>query len=467
MKRPWSLAARLAATYALCAFTLLALTNLVLFRALEANFDREDDEFLTLQITELRALLQRDALQHPGATPEPAPELSSGLAGREAIAPLQGAHFRRVILRNRIMVETPGMSVLPPAAFRGGQSELWAQNRLFRLKSAALDGREIQVALDKSKDFALLRRYAGQMLWVLAGGLVVSAGVGYGVARRGLAPLDAIGARMRAVEAERLHVRLGAQPWPRELTGLAASFDAMLDRLETAFEKLRRFSADLAHELRTPLSVLRGEAEVALSRPRSNEELRAVLESGLEELARLSQMSEALLFLARAENGAAPPHKAPLDARRELVAVAAYFEAEADERGVALQVKGESFGLEADAVLLRRALANLVSNALRHTPRGGQIVIRAGAPDGEAVFTVQDSGTGIAPQHLPRVFDRFYRADSARARGENDLRTLSGAGLGLSIVASIAALHGGRVELEGHSGENPERGTLARLILPR
>lgn len=461
-KRPWSLAARLAATYTLCAFALLALANLVLFRALEANFDREDDELLSLQIAELR-----DLLRHPNA------------ARDEAIALPQGARFQRVISRDRIQVETPGMSdFLPPAAFGKGH-ELWTRGRLFRLKSEVFDGREIQVALDKSKDFALLRRYARQMLWVLGAGLVVSAGLGYAVARRGLAPLQAIGAQMRAVEAERLHVRLGEQPWPRELVGLAASFDAMLDRLETAFEKLRGFSADLAHELRTPLSVLRGEAEVALSRPRSNEELRAVLESGLEELARLSQMSEALLFLARAENGAASPALALLDARRELETIAAYFEPEADERGVILRLEAASFSFEADAVLLRRALANLVSNALRYTPRGGEIVLSASAqnanaqhgnpPANEAVFTVRDSGTGIAPQHLTRVFDRFYRADTVRTRAENrsegDAETLPGAGLGLSIVASIAALHGGRVEIE--SPAHGERGTVVRLILPR
>lgn len=440
-KRPWSLAARLAAIYALCAFGLLALTNLVLFRALEAGFDRDDDEILSLQIAEVRA-----SLQHRSA------------ARDEAVAPLQGAHLRRVILRNRIQVETPGMSdFLPSAAFERGQTELWARGRLFRLKSAVSGAGEIQVALDKSKDFALLSRYTRQMLWVLGAGLIVSAGVGYAVARRGLAPLQAIGAQMRAVEAEKLHVRLGAQSWPRELMGLAASFDSMLDRLETAFEKLRCFSADLAHELRTPLSVLRGEAEVALSRPRSSEELRAVLESSLEELARLSQMSEALLFLARAENGASPPHKAPLDARRELEAVAAYFEADADERGLTLRLEGEAFSLQADAVLLRRALANLLSNALRHTPRGGRVMLSARAQGDEAVFTVSDTGEGIAPEHLSRVFDRFYRADAAR------LHAGTGAGLGLSIVASIAALHGGRVEIENQG----EGGARARLVLPR
>lgn len=447
LRRPWSLAARLAATYALCAFGLLALTNLVLFRALEASFDREDDEFLAMQVAGVR-----DLLRHPDA----AQGLTPGAS--DALAPARSVPFRRVILKNRIQVETPGMSAfLPPAAFQRGPSEVWAKGRLFRLQSISFDGREIQVALDKSQDFALLNGYAHQMLWVLLAGLIVSAGVGYGVARRGLAPLQSIGARMRAVEAQHLHLRLGGQPWPRELAGLAASFDAMLDRLETAFEKLRRFSADLAHELRTPLSVLRGEAEVALSRPRSPDELRAVLESSLEELARLSQMSETLLFLARAENGAAPPHKAPLDARQELEAVAAYFEADADERGLTLRLEGEAFSLQADAVLLRRALANLLSNALRHTPRGGRVTISACAQGDEAVFMVSDTGEGIAPEHLSRVFDRFYRADAAR------LHAGTGAGLGLSIVASIAALHGGHVEIENQS----EGGTRARLLLPR
>ena len=434
MKRPLSLAARLAVTYAVCAFALLAVANLVLFRALESNFDREDDEFLAAQMVELKRWRQ-----HPN------------LAARPAV------RWGRIIAPGgALLFESEKMgALLPPSVFGSGQSELWRQNRLFRLRSERANGVEIQLALDKSGDFELLSRYARQMLGVMLGGLLLSAALGYFVARRGLAPLGVMAAQIRAVEAQKLHHRIGAHPWPSELLGLAGSFDAMLDRLAAAFERLQRFSADLAHELRTPLANLRGEAEVALSRPRSPEELRAVLESSLEELARLSQMTEALLFLARAENGAAVLDKKPLNARRELEAVAAYFEAEAAERGITLRVDGESFTLTADATWLRRALVNLLSNALRHTPPGGEIVLSAQMQEREAIFTVRDNGEGIAPQHLPKVFDRFYRADAAR------LHNGTGAGLGLSIVRSVVELHGGRAEIHS-SGP----GTTARLVFP-
>lgn len=434
-RRPLSLAARLAATYAGCAFALLATANFVLFRALEANFDREDDEFLSSQMAQLNRWSQHPQNAAPPVVP-----------------------WGRVLSpAGRVQWESAGMGdLLPPSAFGSGALEIWRQNRLFRLRSETVNGRQIQIALDKSKDWALLQRYARQMLGVMLGGLLLSAGLGYFVARRGLAPVGVMAAQIHAVEAQKLHHRIGAHPWPPELAGLAASFDAMLDRLEYAFERLQRFSADLAHELRTPLANLRGEAEVALSRPRSEAELRAVLESSLEELARLSHMTEALLFLARAENGPAPLQKTALDARGQLETVAAYFEAQADEAGVTLCCQGETFSFAADAAWLRRALVNLVSNALRHTPRGGEVVLSAHKRKSEAVFTVRDTGEGIAPEHLGKVFDRFYRADAAR------LHAGTGAGLGLSIVRSIAELHGGRAELESEAGQ----GTSAHLVLP-
>lgn len=235
---------------------------------------------------------------------------------------------------------------------------------------------------------------------------------------------------------------------------MASAFDGMLLRLADAFARLTQFSADLAHELRTPINNLMGETEVALSRPRSAAEYRQILESNLEEYSRLSRTVESLLFVARAENTQIPLSKARLDGRTELEAVCSYHEALAEEKGIRLVCLGQGH-LYADALLCKRALSNLLSNALRHTPAGGEIRLSLHeAVDGAAEIAVQDSGCGIAAEHIPKLFDRFYRVDPARSE--------EGTGLGLAIVKSIMDLHGGSVAV----GSQPGGGTTVRLRFP-
>jgi two-component system heavy metal sensor histidine kinase CusS len=321
------------------------------------------------------------------------------------------------------------------------------------------DGREtrtLQAALDISLDTALLADYRRKLLAVLALGIAFAGVAGVWVASRGLRPMAEITKTARHISATQLHERITASQWPSELAELAAAFNAMLNRLEDSFTRLSQFSADLAHELRTPINNLRGEAEVALARARTPQEYQEILASSLEEYERLARMMDGLLFLARADNPDAAVERGRFDARKEIEAVREFYEALAAEQRVAVDCEGQAT-LAGDPVLFRRAVGNLLANALRHTPANGTVTLTARAlDDGSAAITVRDTGSGIAPEHLPRIFDRFYRADPARSD------VARGTGLGLAIVQSIMRLHGGAASVQSMPG----RGTVVTLKFP-
>ncbi|MBI1929789.1 heavy metal sensor histidine kinase [Candidatus Poribacteria bacterium] len=288
-------------------------------------------------------------------------------------------------------------------------------------------------------------------------GISFAAGTGIVVARKGMHPLGEIAKAAQQITVTQFHKRLEPTRWPKELVALATAFDEMLNRLEDSFTRLSQFSADLAHELRTPINNLMGEAEVALSRPRTPEEYRQILESNLEEYAKLSRMIDSLLFLARAESTENPIKKLRLSALKEIEAVCEFHDAVAEERGVVVTCQGEAF-VHADATLFRRAISNLLSNALQYTPRGGKITISVKQSAEEwGEVSVSDTGSGIEPEHLPKIFDRFYRADRSRAQHPE------GTGLGLAIVKSIMELHGGTVTIQSE----PTQGTTVTLKFPR
>jgi two-component system heavy metal sensor histidine kinase CusS len=230
----------------------------------------------------------------------------------------------------------------------------------------------------------------------------------------------------------------------------------MLDRLQDSFTRLSGFSADLAHELRTPINNLRGEAGVALSQARSPEEYRRTLESSLEEYARLTRLIDNMLFLARADGPTTVIERVPCDTHIAIEAVREFYEALAEDRGIKVRCEGRGM-VNADPVLFRQAVSNLLSNALNHTSRGGQVVMRILQREDRGLeISVSDTGCGIAAEHLPRIFDRLYRVDPARSQNPN------GAGLGLAIVKSIMGLHGGTVEAQSEQG----RGSIFKLLFP-
>ncbi|HVR83086.1 MAG TPA: heavy metal sensor histidine kinase, partial [Planctomycetota bacterium] len=311
--------------------------------------------------------------------------------------------------------------------------------------------------LDRREEEKLLSQFRRRILPLLGVSVVLCALAGYQIAQRGLRPIKRISDAASRIRSTTLHERLPGGAFPAELGSLARTFNDMLDRLQESFDRLSRFSADIAHELRTPLNTLRGEVEVALGKARSPEEYRETLGSFLEEAARLTRLIESLLFLARAEDPKMEIRRERLDLAGELRSLADFYEAAASERGVTLSASSsEGLHVLADRSLFQRAAGNLIDNALTHTPKDGKILLRAERDDGHIRIDVTDTGTGIAAEHLPRVFDRLYRADRSRSA------TTGGAGLGLAIVKSIAELHGGKAEIASEIG----KGTCVSLILP-
>jgi two-component system heavy metal sensor histidine kinase CusS len=249
------------------------------------------------------------------------------------------------------------------------------------------------------------------------------------------------------VSSAHLNERLATVGWPSEIQPLAVAFDNMLARLEDSFTRLSQFSADLAHELRTPIANLLGEAQVGLSRARQPEEYREIIESSVAECERLAGIINNLLFLARAEAARQEIQRSVFDGRAAIEKIAAYHQPIAEDRHIAIRCLGEG-QLFADPVLFNRAVNNLVENALRFATDGSEITIAINADPSTTQVSVRDTGLGIPPEHLARIFDRFYRVDPSRSP--------AGSGLGLALVKSILDLHGGSAEIQSDVGGGTE-----------
>ena len=449
---PRSIATQLVLLFTAAAALLLGCALGVLYWIVVQHAAEEDDHALVDKVFALRA-----HIREAGAAAGLRDELQAMHADERS------AYSVRVLnAAAETVAQTPGMDDLLPVGSFPQTGEMEAQRvngRPFMLSVAqetAADGQTytVQVAQDRSRDAEFTRRFRMLLAGVLLAGVLAAAAIAVTVTRRGLRPLAAITSSLQRIGPTHLDERVAPVGWPRELQPLALAFDEMLDRLEDSFTRLSRFSADLAHELRTPIANIRGETEVALTRPRSPEEYRKVLESSLGECERLSAIIDSLLFLARAEAADRSIQPARFDGRAELEKIAEFYRPVAEERSITLHCDGDA-QIDADPMLFRRAVSNLVENALRYTPEGGRISIRLLARDGSVEVAVQDNGSGIAFEHLPRVFDRFYRPDPARSR--------HGSGLGLALVKSIADLHGGTAAI----ASEVNRGTTVTLTFPK
>jgi len=298
-------------------------------------------------------------------------------------------------------------------------------------------------------------------LWIsIAVGALLTGILGWVAARRGLTPVREMAAVARRISASRLHDRLTAESLPAELTDLAAAFNGMLARLEESFRRLSDFSSDLAHEFKTPLSNVMTQTEVALSRSRTAEEYREVLYSSLEECDRLARTVSDMLFLAKADHGQIVPSSEPIELADEVRELFEFYDAFVEDRRLTLACSGTA-RIDGDRLMIRRALSNLLSNAIAHTAPGGRIAVSL-AEDGagHATVRVENPGETIPAEHLPRLFDRFYRVDPARPRSSG------GAGLGLAITKSIVTAHGGMIAVSSAGGLTRFDVTLPALARP-
>jgi two-component system heavy metal sensor histidine kinase CusS len=486
LPRSWSIGKRLIFLYTILICIILIVSGLLLDWVLRSDLKQEDERFLATQVQSFRILLR----EYPD-------DVKTWKAEIERDTRASASTFAKYYVRitdedGKTIIETPGMphntgqslsqkSGVTPfvdiayAAFTAPNGRPF----LFALATAkeyrkGEKGSIIQIALEMSHETAIISDYRQKVTLVVIGGVIFSLLLGFLITKEGLNPLRELMHDVRDITPDKLQVRVGFREWPEEIVALANAFDRMLERLEASFTSISQFSADLAHELRTPINNLRGEAEVAISKARTVEEYRQVLMSSLEEYERLSRMIENILFLARSDSKKQKIKVSPLNILQEITEVLEYYDAVREEKGISVTLSVNST-LNADKTLFRRALANVLSNAFRYTLADGNISVQSriisdfkdrasgsgetkkeGLHQSAIEITVADTGIGIGTEDLPKIFDRFYRARKARSVYSQ------GTGLGFSIVKSIMELHNGSVKVTS----GPSSGTTVTLVFP-
>jgi two-component system heavy metal sensor histidine kinase CusS len=453
---PRSIATQLVLLFTLCAALLLS-CSLGLFYWIVVQHATEED---TAALVDKVFAIQAD-LKQPDGLNAISRELNA-IPGKPIV------YWVRIMgPEQKLVAETPGMENLlptklfaapqPPGLFRLSPLNYETGAYLFALIAVkdVVDGQSyvVQIAQDRSEDDRFRRQFRTLFGLVLGVGVIAATVIAVSVTRRGLRPVAEMRRSLERVQPARLNERIEPRHWPRELQPMAVSFDAMLARLEDSFTRLSQFSADLAHELRTPIGNMLGEAQVALTRQRSPNEYRAVIESAATECERLSGIIDNLLFLARAESAEQQISRSSFNARAAVEKIISFYQTLAEDRHTEISCTGDA-EIFADPILFNRAIGNLIDNSLRFTPHNGRIQIAICDGEKRVEISVSDNGSGIAAEHVPRVFDRFYRTDPSRSS--------AGTGLGLSLVKSIADLHGGSVSIESQ----PNRGTTVTLTFP-
>jgi two-component system, OmpR family, heavy metal sensor histidine kinase CusS len=379
-------------------------------------------------------------------------------------------YFVRVINdEDQVMIETPGIDAVvkdhKDASMKLlGKKRYWyysvhASNYLLIKAPINLGNGKlgsIQIVLDLSHQHDVISDRKILIISILA--LTICALIlGFYISHKGTQSLYEITETAKEITISSLHRRIDPKHWPKELRELGTAFNQMLDRIQASYLRLNQFSADLAHELRTPIGNLIGETEVSLSYSHNVDEYRNVLESNLEELHRISQLIENILFLARAENPERVIQKKLLNIQEEIAIVCEFYQAMADEKNIKITYEGTG-SLYANSVMIRRMISNIISNSLNYTLPDGLIHFKMTTTnDGVLQIIASDNGIGILVEHLPKIFDRFYRVDSARSQFSG------GTGLGLAIVKSIVELHQGTVSITSA----PEKGTTIFLVFPK
>lgn len=440
--RRLSLSGRLALLFAACTAAVSLLAGVLFNQASESHFIELDQQRLDGQLTTLRSALRditapKDLTRHQARLQE---ELS---------------HQQDLALRISGSDGQPWFDSAPtlPAASPGtsGLRSLSQAGTAYRVYTAPLTpgqshSPQLTLILDITHHQHFLQRMQ-RLIWLTMGlSALATALLGAWAARSGLHPLRRMSAVAASVCATSLTQRLPAQQMPAELAELANSFNAMLGRLEESFQRLSAFSADIAHELRTPLSNLLTHTQVTLTRPRPLEDYREALHSNLEELQWMAQLVNDMLYLAKADHGLLTPRREALELAQEADMLLEFYRPLAEDARVSLSRKGHA-GFAGDRSMLRRALSNLLDNALRFTPAGGSIKVQISERPQALSLSIENTGAGIAEHVLPRLFDRFYRADLARREGSNEH-----AGLGLAITQSIIRAHGGQIHCESGTG---------------
>lgn len=445
-----SLTARLSAFYALVSATVLVGLAILVAFATSQHFVELDRGYLQDKIGLVQKIVRES----------PSPDLLSG-----RLDELLGSHHGLYIdLRqgDRVVYGTKGMVFPSGLAPEGATPTDWTlSDQTLRGLSARIDHPPISlngpgasaaplqllIALDIGHHLHFMQALSQTLALYSLVGIVVSSVLGWWAARRGLAPLRIMKERAMTVNAQKLDQRMPIEAVSVEFADLAESLNTMLGRLQADFARLQEFSSDLAHELRTPINNLLTQTQVSLVQKRDAEAYRDILASNAEEFQRLARMVSDMLFLAKTENGIELPNPEAISLDQEALDLFDFYDAVADEKRIRLKVIGEA-QVMGDRLMVRRAIGNLLSNALRHSPSDAEVTVAIEERPGEASLCITNSGMTIAPEVLPRLFDRFYRVDKSRSHPESD-----GTGLGLSITQAIMTAHGGSVSVTSTQGQ--------------
>jgi two-component system heavy metal sensor histidine kinase CusS len=442
-RRQPSLTLRSTLAFSVVAMLAVASAGMYLYETMKASVMTRSDHAVLARLDHFRKLLQYDLTLD---TLRSSPQLFENMLDSEDdIFIIAEPGKPPVIMVNPLHAPLPEMPVVEanaPLSSDDLRSGMVGSNVPMRAATVqAISGGKIvhlTAAHLAVKEMATLANFRNRILFAIALAFVLTALLGYLLLRRGLRPLRKMADHAAAITPARLDSRMDSRDTPVELQQLSDAYNAMLDRLADGYQRLTQFSADLAHEIRTPVGSLMGHCQVALRQPRSADEYQALLASNLEELERISRMVESILFLARADDAQAALNRQPLDLEDELQRVTGYFEGLAEERQMTLQISGNG-QLSADPLLLRRALSNLVANAIRYADEGSEIDIRVVDGASHRRIEVENQGPVLSESALGKLFDRFYRGDASRHQSSDSN------GLGLAIVAAIMQLHRGDV----------------------
>ena len=445
MRRPPSLTLRLTVLFGIVAIVVFSGFGWLIENSIKHHFAEEDAK-------ELDTMAQAVQQAITSSTSGDAPSLLSQRFD-DILVGHHGSSLYIVDPNGKVLYSSPGPDLSALATShedRGFQEWTDGTHQFHTLvrhvrngATAGNAGYTIAAALPTDFHIQFLRNFRHTLWLMVASGFAITSLMGWIAVRYGHEPLHHIINQIRHISANELNTRLSPETVPRELTDLAVSFNEMLERMEEAFNRLSNFSADIAHDLRTPVTTMMTQAQVALSQARTVEEYQEILYSNIEEYEHMAQMINDMLFLAKADNDPGNLNITDVNLADEVNVLFEFYEAWAEERNVVLKLEGAAT-ISGDKLMLRRALGNLLSNAIRHTQPGATVIVSLDTAGGETRIVVENPGPDIPAEHLHRLFDRFYRVDPSRQE--------SGTGLGLAIVKSIVEVHGGRINVTSSGG---------------
>lgn len=460
----WSIVQRLTALYAASTLGILFIISITLYESLEHNLVNEIKSQLLSHFQIVAGLMEKKPVNTYALIQEiqVEPMLTESIASR---------NFSRVISNDgQLLYSTTGMNDIVPLDIHSFDfstvdksveekfTSTYYQGKKFLIltdtvKLASGQYNYVQVSKSMDSQRRLLNKYRKMIMLMLALGAILSIVLGSRLARKSMQPINKVTTKLKELTTEQLHERLDDKKLPGELVALAGAFNSMCDGLEKSFNRLKQFSSDLAHELRTPINNLIGEAEIALSQTRSKKEYQKVLISSLEEYQRLSKMVSGLLFLAQAESPQTKLVKQKVNSREIIDSVCDFYSALAEEKSIEIRCDGQATIL-VDEMLFCRVINNILANAIKYSSANGLITLGITQSKMQTRIAITDNGAGIDEKDLPLIFDRFYRTDKARNQGSGGL------GLGLAIVKSIMDLHGASISLESEL----DKGTTVKLV---